>query len=62
MTTTQPHGARRAPAPIRLLVGLLVALVIVVGAPLLLMSVIQAGPVAAFLAAAALLALYCALR
>jgi hypothetical protein len=62
MTTTQPHGVRRAPAPVRLLVGLLVAFGIVAGAPLAITALIQAGPVAVLLAAAALYALYRVLR
>jgi hypothetical protein len=62
MTTTQPHGARRAPAPVRVVVGLLVAFGIVAGAPLAITALIQAGPAVVLLAAAALLALYRVLR
>jgi hypothetical protein len=61
-TTTHHHGARRAPVPVRLVVGLLVAFGIVAGAPLALALAVQAGPAAVLILAVALLALYRVLR
>ncbi|MBW8025324.1 hypothetical protein EOG37_01340 [Clavibacter michiganensis subsp. michiganensis] len=62
MSTTPTPRTRLAPLPIRVLVGILVALAIVGGAPLLLAAAVQAGLGAALLLALALFALYRLLR
>jgi hypothetical protein len=58
MSTTPTPRNRLAPLPIRVLAGILVALVIVAGAPLALAAAVQAGFAAALLLALALFALY----
>jgi hypothetical protein len=62
MNTTPTPRTRLAPLPIRVLAGILVALIIVAGAPMALAAAVQAGFGAALLLALALFALYRILR